>query len=148
MLKFMKNNVFAFHMIILRWNGGSNWIPSIKIFQVVTSCHTGDNPLQSQCHYLELTIQHNMVWLGGLNISMCFIIYINAQGMMTSSNGNNFRVTGHVCGEFTGHRSSGWWFQTPSAPIMTSLYWVSWSMCCISSMFSTLPCILIQADVG
>ena len=23
--------------------------------------------------------------------------------MMTSSNGNNFRVTGHLCGEFTGH---------------------------------------------
>ena len=25
-------------------------------------------------------------------------------GMMTSSNGNFFRVTGHLCGEFTGHR--------------------------------------------
>ena len=25
-------------------------------------------------------------------------------GMMTSSNGNIFRVTGHLCGEFTGHR--------------------------------------------
>ena len=24
--------------------------------------------------------------------------------MMTSSNGNSFRVTGHLCGEFTGHR--------------------------------------------
>ena len=24
--------------------------------------------------------------------------------MMTSSNGNIFRVTGHLCGEFTGHR--------------------------------------------
>ena len=24
--------------------------------------------------------------------------------MMTSSNGNNFRVTGHLCGEFTGPR--------------------------------------------
>ena len=24
--------------------------------------------------------------------------------MMTSSNGNMFRVTGHLCGEFTGHR--------------------------------------------
>ena len=26
------------------------------------------------------------------------------QLMMTSSNGNIFRVTGHLCGEFTGHR--------------------------------------------
>ena len=24
--------------------------------------------------------------------------------MMTSSNGNIFRVAGHLCGEFTGHR--------------------------------------------
>ena len=61
---------------------------------------------------------------------------------MTSSNGNIFRVTGHLCGEFTGHwwiprtkasdaelwcfpliralskrlskQSWGWWFDTPS----------------------------------
>ena len=29
----------------------------------------------------------------------------NANGMMTSSNGTIFRVTGSLCGEFTGHRS-------------------------------------------
>ena len=65
-------------------------------------------------------------------------------GMMTSSNGNIFRVTGHLCGEFTGpgefpaHRpvtrsfgvlfdlhlnkrlskqSWGWWFETQSCPV-------------------------------
>ena len=64
--------------------------------------------------------------------------------MMTSSNGNIFRVTGHLCGEFTGDRwiprtktsdasfdvffdrrlnkqlnkqSWGWWFETPSHPL-------------------------------
>ena len=64
----------------------------------------------------------------------------NKHFMMTSSNGNIFRVTGHLCGEFTGHRwiprtkasdteldaffdlrpnkrlnkqSEGWWFETP-----------------------------------
>ena len=64
--------------------------------------------------------------------------------MMTSSNGNIFRVTGHLCGEFTGpgelpterpvmrsfdfyfdlrpnKRSSkqlwGWWFETPLRPL-------------------------------
>ena len=64
--------------------------------------------------------------------------------MMTSSNGNIFRVTGHLCGEFTGHRwiprtkasvgsfdvffdlrlnkklsiqPWGWWFRTPSRPL-------------------------------
>ena len=57
--------------------------------------------------------------------------------MMTSSNGNIFRITGHLCGEFTGpctkasdaelwcffylrlikrlsKHSRGWWFETPS----------------------------------
>ena len=28
----------------------------------------------------------------------------NGQNMMTSSKGNSFHVTGHLCGEFTGHR--------------------------------------------
>ena len=61
--------------------------------------------------------------------------------MMTSSNGNIFRVTGHVCGEFIGSRwiprtkagdaelwclrlnkrlskqSGGWWFETLSSPL-------------------------------
>ena len=61
--------------------------------------------------------------------------------MMTSSNGNIFRVTGPLCGEFTGHpwitrtkasfdvffhlrlnkrlskQSWGWWFETPSRPL-------------------------------
>ena len=33
----------------------------------------------------------------------------NGDCMMTSSNGNIFRVTGHLCGEFTGHRWSPRW---------------------------------------
>ena len=62
--------------------------------------------------------------------------------MMTSSNGNIFRVTGHLCREFTGHRWIprtkasdtdvffdlrlnkrlskqwwGWWFETPLRPL-------------------------------
>ena len=60
--------------------------------------------------------------------------------MMTSSNGNIFRVTGHLCGEFTGLRHRpvtrsfdiffdlrlnkrlskqpwGWWFETLSCPL-------------------------------
>ena len=32
------------------------------------------------------------------------IYHHNSYHMMTSSNGNIFRVTGHLCGEFTGHR--------------------------------------------
>ena len=32
------------------------------------------------------------------------LIFPSRVTMMTSSNGNIFRVTGHLCGEFTGHR--------------------------------------------
>ena len=69
---------------------------------------------------------------------------LQRQNMMTSSNGNNFRVTGHLCREFNGHRWipctkasdaelwcffdlhlnkrlskqwSGWWFETSSCPL-------------------------------
>ena len=72
---------------------------------------------------------------------------------MTPSNGNIFHVTGHLCGEFTGHRwipcrqrpvtgrfhvlfdlrlnkllskqSWGWWFETP---ITTSTKWIFTAM--------------------
>ena len=43
--------------------------------------------------------------------------------MMTSSNGNFFHVTGHLCGEFTGHR----WIPRTQRPVtrilMLSLIW-------------------------
>ena len=68
---------------------------------------------------------------------------VRAYSMMTSSNGNIFLLTGHLCGEVTGHRwilhtkandaemfslicvwmngwvnqSWGWWFETPSRPL-------------------------------
>ena len=74
-------------------------------------------------------------------------VHVQFQGticMNSSSNGNIFCVTGHLCGEFTGHRwishtksvtrsfdvfidlrlnkrlskqSRGWWFGTPSCPL-------------------------------
>ena len=71
--------------------------------------------------------------------SLQLIIKQSGHHMMTSSNGNIFHVTGHLCGEFTGHRwiprakasdaepwctfglhlnerlskqSWGWWFET------------------------------------
>ena len=78
--------------------------------------------------------------------------------MMTSSNGNIFRVTGPLCGEFTGHRwippnkgqwpgalmfffdlcvnkhlnkqSRRWWFETPSRS--------SWRHCNDTSYFITI----------
>ena len=78
------------------------------------------------------------------NVHLISIKYSSLrQNMMTSSNGNSFRVTGHLCGYFTGHgefptqrpvtRNFGvffdlrlhkllsnqwrsWWFETPSRP--------------------------------
>ena len=72
--------------------------------------------------------------------------------IMTSSNGNIFRVTGHLCGEFTGHRwiprtkasdvelwwflwsapwfsrqSWCWWFETPSRSIWRHCNVTSWN---------------------
>ena len=82
-----------------------------------------------------------------------------AQCVMTSSNGNTFRVTGHLCGEFTGprwiprthkgrwrgafmlfdlrlnKRSSkqwwNWWFETPSHPL--------WRHCYVSRDYFAIP---------
>ena len=37
--------------------------------------------------------------------------HVSSTIMMTSLNGNIFRVTGHLCGEFTGH----WWIPLTKA---------------------------------
>ena len=50
--------------------------------------------------------------------------FLNGLHIMTSSNWNIFRATGHLCEEFTGHRLSkqswGWWFETPSRSLWRS----------------------------
>ena len=84
----------------------------------------------------------NNSWKRGINP---FLKYSSTRPgthpMITSSNGNIFRVTGHLCWEFTGPRwipstkasdaelwwfrlnkrlskqSWGWWFETPSRPL-------------------------------
>ena len=38
------------------------------------------------------------------SLSMTYYMYFHLYFMMTSSNGNIFCVTGHMCEEFTGHR--------------------------------------------
>ena len=77
-------------------------------------------------------------------IFLCVMHMRNTHPVMTSSNGIVFRITGPLCGEFTGHRwipltkasdaalwcflwsapenwlskqSWGWWFETPSHPL-------------------------------
>ena len=39
-----------------------------------------------------------------LSILVCFMLTLTSHHMVTSSNGNIFRVTGPLCGEFVGHR--------------------------------------------
>ena len=82
----------------------------------------------------------------------CVITGCTDGSMMTSSNGNNFRVTAHLCGEFPGEFHAqrqvtrsfdiffdlrlnkqlnkwwwGWWFETPSRPL--------WRHCNVSSQW-------------
>ena len=88
-------------------------------------------------------VSASMYWPGShfINVFSQFEFHWNFVSMMTSSNGNIFRVTGHLCGEFTCPRwiphtkasdagfdvffdlhlnkrlskqSRGWWFETPS----------------------------------
>ena len=51
--------------------------------------------------FLKMTLDQP---LHGLKIITRMPTLTNSKAMMTSSNGNIFRVTGHLCGEFTGHR--------------------------------------------
>ena len=48
--------------------------------------------IESRCVVITIRRSHN------------YTIYTIENSMMTSSNGNIFRVTGHLCGEFTGLR--------------------------------------------
>ena len=87
--------------------------------------------------------------------------------MVTSSNGNIFRVTGHLCGEFTGpgefptqtpvtrhfdvffdlclnkrlsKQSRGWWFETQSYPLWRQYnVWRKVLMCCINIFYYLFP---------
>ena len=83
--------------------------------------------------------------------------------MMTSSNGNIFRVTGHLCGEFPAQRPvtqsfdvffdlrpnkrlskhwRGWWFETPSCPLCrhcNEMCWLCRINCSLPSEVYQVP---------
>ena len=80
-----------------------------------SNCFADDKKCVWKCR-----LQHIATLCSGLSVSSHFVT------MMTSSNGNIFRVTGHLCGEFTGDlrlnkrfskQSWGWWFETLSCPL-------------------------------
>ena len=73
-------------------------------FAFVWIYHAKNNPLQKPPEWsYSKWISHNEAFLIYSNNHTKAIININIY-MMTSPNGNIFRVTGHLCGEFTGPR--------------------------------------------
>ena len=115
-------NVFAFSKGSQQWHGANSWN--------LSSCKTRT--------HLSYTVDINNT----CKVSVCSsgrVVYVSVILMMTSSNGNIFRVTGPLCGEFTGpgefptqrpvtrsfdvyfdlrpnkrlsKQSWGWWFET------------------------------------
>ena len=93
-------------------------------------------------HYSQhFAVQRGRYTIGRLNLAL---VYIYQFIMMTSSNGNIFRVTGHLCGEFLAQRPvtrsfdvffdlrlnkrlrkqwQGWSFETPSSPVWHCDVW-------------------------
>ena len=59
-----------------------------------------DDELCSECIYLKYIRTGNGVF-DPIDIG---VVYEHGKRMMTSSNGNIFRVTGPLCGGITGHR--------------------------------------------
>ena len=53
----------------------------------------------------RITTGSNNNGLSAIQVNIISLLsLVEADSMTTSSNGNIFRVTGHLCGEFTGHR--------------------------------------------
>ena len=120
----------------------------------ISNIHHVGNLLLNSCCLTEgicifpISCLVRKIWRGNecqnaVEVSISLIV-IQSSFMMTSSNGDIFRVTGHLCGEITGPRwisrtkasdaeldvffdvplnkrlskqSSGWWFETPSRPL-------------------------------
>ena len=116
-------------------------------YQSPTDCnseHSADVDLTTHTPYLPSWASYGVssrVWKINPGYGGTAKYLIQTSCMMTSSNGNIFRVTGHLCGEFTGpgefpaqrpvtrsfdaffdlrlnkrlsKQPRGWWFQTPS----------------------------------
>ena len=74
---------------------------------------------------MHSTSKEFCTWIALCNVLLWF--WMEWFTMMTSSNGNIFRVTSHLCGEFTGSRWIphkrlrkqwwGWWFDMPWGPL-------------------------------
>ena len=69
-------------------------VVTAEVFVVIT---TKQNKTQLNCVQISWNIFYMLIGF------VCYILF-PSYDMMTSSNGNIFCVTGHLCGEFTGPR--------------------------------------------
>ena len=101
-------------------------------------------------HVLHYIILPNNTFSNNSRLSVSVDLLVRYH-MMTSSNGNIFRVTGHLCGEFTGEfpaqrpvtrgfdvffdprlnkrlskQSWGWWFETSSRTLWLYVTLMTW----------------------
>ena len=90
---------------------------------LIVACHS-----RWSMHYISIYSSLSIVFnLSSIYLGQTYLDQSHCKGMMTSSNGNIFRVTGPLCVEFTGHRcipftkasnAELWWFLW-SAPVQT-----------------------------
>ena len=93
-----------FSVLLPRFDSASKWNPSSWLTE-----YKAPGMFCNQIPWLSTTSrpndpghQHSRCWLNSM--LLMFRYQQNQHFMMTSSNGNIFRVIGPLCGEFTGHR--------------------------------------------
>ena len=108
MMTSQKGNIFRVTSSLSGDHTGHRWIPLTKASGAELWCFLWSEQTAEQTLEMALTCDAialimTSLLCSNLNCSFacigCIYIYI-----MTSSNGNIFRVTGHLCGEFTGPR--------------------------------------------
>ena len=107
-----------------RWqNGGAllSWVMYMYIYVYVYTCKHICMYLDMCVHVHVCTCMHVRVYISVL-VRVYFAAMMHAFTLMTSSNGNIFRVTGPLWGESTGHR----WIPLTKASA-TELWYFLWS---------------------
>ena len=87
----------------------SQWTHNVLITSLVTSKWRSTSFWRNNDVNIASCVRWDMVHVGPYKLSCQSRIFTGLQNgrpvlMMTSSNGNIFRVTGHLCREFAGHR--------------------------------------------
>ena len=95
------------------WRRHDQWWPIV--ISTFYKKNSGESLIKTKS--FSLTKMHFIMWAkcrpfcSGIDMSNFNLCHIPMWNMMTSSNGNIFRVTGPLCREFTGH----WWIPLTKA---------------------------------